>query len=158
MFRERASSHAEQDRQPPAGLIGPALPGAAVELALYSSVPAGFPSPAEDYVEGALDVHALLVRRPAATFFCRAQGPSMRDAGIHDGDLLVVDRSLEPLSGDIVVATIEGGLTVKRLRKTRGGWVLEPANPDFPSIPINPDAGITVWGVVTFSITGLCAR
>lgn len=143
---------------PPPGLVGPCLPGTAAELALYSSVPAGFPSPAEDYAEGALDVHSLLVRRPAATFFCRAHGPSMRDVGINDGDLLVVDRSVEPGDGDVVVATVEGGLTVKRLSKRPSGWVLAPANPDFPELPIDPEAGIQVWGVVTWAMTPLCGR
>lgn len=143
---------------PPPGLVGPCLPGSAAELSLYSSVPAGFPSPADDYAEGALDVHALLVRRPAATFFCKAEGPSMRDAGIGDGDLLVVDRSIIAGDGDIVVATVDGGLTVKRLSKRPSGWALAPANPEFPEIPIDPEAGITVWGVVTWAMTPLCGR
>lgn len=122
-------------------------------------VPAGFPSPADDHLEGALDVHALLVRRPAATFFCRADGPSMQEAGVHDGDLLVVDRSLEPMAGDVVVATIADGLTVKRLTCGDGEqWFLAPTNPDFPPLPIDPAEGVRIWGVVTWSLTNLCKR
>ena len=124
----------------------------------YASVAAGFPSPAEDHAEGRLDIQALLVKRPVATFFCRADGCSMRDAGINDGDLLVVDRSITPAAGDVVVANLDGGLTVKRLTKTAEGWALAPANPDFPSFAINPDLGVQIWGVVTFAITGLCPR
>ena len=139
---------------PPSGLVGPCLPGTAAELALYSSVPAGFP-PAEDYAEGAL-THELLVlglRRPSSAV------PGRRwDAGINDGDLLVVDRSVEPGDGDVVVATVEGGLTVKRLSKRPSGWALAPANPEFPEIPIDPEAGIQVWGVVTWAMTPLCGR
>lgn len=127
-------------------------------LPLYESVPAGFPSPAEDHAEGRLDVHELLIRRPAATFFCRAQGPSMVEVGIHDGDLLVVDRSIQAVDGDVVVATLAGGLTVKRLVKHGNAWALAPANPDFPLLPIDPEDGVQIWGVVTYAITPLCPR
>ncbi|KJS38146.1 MAG: hypothetical protein VR70_10885 [Rhodospirillaceae bacterium BRH_c57] len=128
-------------------------------LVLYSSqVPAGFPSPADDHLEGRLDVYELLVRRPAATFFCKAVGESMVDAGIKDGDLLVVDRSIQPQAGDVVVATMDGGLTVKLLRQNGLRWELAPANPGFPSMPIDPEEGIQVWGVVTYAITPLCPR
>lgn len=103
--------------------------------------------------------HGLLVRRPAATFYTRAAGDSMKDAGIHDGDLLVVDRSIPVRDGDVVVATLEGGLTVKFLRKQdAGAWALIPANAAFDPIPIDPDEGVQVWGVVTFAITELCPR
>lgn len=130
----------------------------AAALPVYASVPAGFPSPADDHLEGRLDIRALLIRRPAATFFCTAQGHSMRDAGINDGDLLVVDRSVIPVNGDIVVANLDAGLTVKRLRKSGDGWCLASANPDFPSFPVDPENGVLIWGVVTFAITGFCPR
>ncbi len=130
----------------------------ATRLPLYASVPAGFPSPADDHLEGQLDIQALLVRRPAATFFCTAQGQSMRGAGISDGDLLVVDRSITPTDGDVVVANIEGGLTVKRLQKAGQSWGLAPANPDYPILPVNPDDCVLIWGVVTFAITSFCPR
>lgn len=132
----------------------------AEEMPLFAcGVAAGFPSPADDHVEQSLDVAALLVRRPAATFYCRADGPSMRDAGVHDGDILVVDRSLEPVAGDIVVAAVDGGLTVKRLaRGARGGWLLAAENPDFAAIPVDPVEGVHIWGVVTWALTSLCQR
>jgi DNA polymerase V len=118
----------------------------------------GFPSPADDHLDGRLDLHALLVRRPAATFFARARGPSMRDAGIGDGDLLVVDRSIPPQSGDIVVATLDGGLVVRRLARRGTGWALVSATPDTPPLGIDGDEGVTVWGVVTYCISRHCRR
>ncbi len=126
---------------------------------IYSAlVAAGFPSPADDHLEGSLDLHKLMVKRPAATFFVRASGESMVGAGIRDGDLLVVDRSLQPQDGDVVVATLDGGLTVKSLRRVGDGWELASANPDFPNFPIDPDEGTTVWGVVTHAVSALARR
>ena len=99
---------------------------------LYAcGVSAGFPSPADDYAEGALDLNAHLVREPAATF-ARARGDSMIGAGIHDGDLLVVDRSLPAEDGKVVVVSINGELTVKRMRREKGITWLVPENPDYP--------------------------
>ena len=122
-------------------------------LPLYGSkVPAGFPSPADDHVEGKLDLNLHLIRRPAATFFIRAQGESMRDAGIFDGDLLVVDRAIVPQADDIVIAVLHGELTVKRLRKSNGALILYAENPDFPDIALD-DAGCEAWGVVIHSYT-----
>jgi len=126
---------------------------------IYSAlVAAGFPSPADDHLEGQLDLHEMMVKRPAATFFCRADGDSMTGAGIQSGDLLVVDRSVQPHDGDVVVATLDGGLTVKTLRKTTAGWELAPANPGYPSFPVNEEEGVQIWGVVTFSISALTRR
>ena len=116
-----------------------------------------FPSPADDHIEGKLDLNLHLIRRPAATFFIRAQGESMRDAGIFDGDLLVVDRAIAPQAGDIVIAVLHGDLTVKRLRKSNGALILYAENPDFPDIALD-DAGCEAWGVVTHSIRRHCAR
>jgi len=121
-------------------------------------IEAGFPSPADDHSDSRLDLPAMLVRRPAATFYVRASGPSMQDVGVMDGDLLVVDRSIPPQDGDIVVATLDGGMTVKRLAKDGDGWTLMPANPEFPPLPVNPEEGVQIWGVVTYSITALCPR
>jgi DNA polymerase V len=109
-------------------------------------------------MESALDINALLIRRPSATFFCRAQGDSMKDAGIHDGDLLVVDRSLAPQPGDVVVATLDGGLVVKRLTKIDDRWMLASANPDYPALAINPEEGVTIFGVVAHAVTSFCQR
>lgn len=127
-------------------------------LILYGvNVPAGFPSPADDHVDRKLDLNEHLVQRPAATYFVRATGESMRDAGIFDHDLLVVDRSVSPKSGDIVIAVIHGDLTVKRLLGTERGWRLIAANPSFADIPLH-ETGCEIWGVVTHSIRKHCAR
>ena len=113
---------------------------------------AGFPSPAQDYVEGRLDLNEKLIQHKEATFFVRVQGHSMTGAGIRDGDLLVVDRAMRPDIGKIVVAEIEGGLAVKTLAQVNGEPYLASENPAFRPIPIDPDAGITIWGVVTYCI------
>ena len=117
---------------------------------LAAPVPAGFPSPAEDYVEGKLDLNEHLIHRPAATFIVRVEGDSMIEAGIFPGDLLVVDRSIEARPGSIVVAAVGGELVVKRLRKEGAGWFLAAENSDFPPIEIGAEDAI--WGVVSSSI------
>lgn len=120
-------------------------------------VPAGFPSPAADYVEGRLDLNSLLVHRPAATFFVRISGDSMIGAGIFTGDLAIVDRSVTPERGDVVVAIIGGDLTLKTIqwdgpRSARTNIRLEPANPDYSPIMITEGEDLIVWGVVTATI------
>ena len=120
---------------------------------LAAAVPAGFPSPAEDFVEGTLDLNEHLIHRPAATFIVRVKGDSMTGVGIFPGDLLVVDRSLEAQSGSIVIAVIGGELTVKRLhRATEGHWVLVAESPHYPPIPLGPDRECMIWGVVASAI------
>lgn len=117
-------------------------------------VPGGFPSPAQDYIEQAIDLNELCVSHPAATYFVRATGMSMMDAGIYEGSLLVVDRSLRAKHGDIIIASIAGEYTVKRLC-LEPVVKLVPMNPDFPPIILH-DGGddLEVFGVVTFSING----
>ena len=122
-------------------------------------VRAGFPSPAEEYVEAGLDLNELLVKRPAATFFLRVEGDSMTGAGIHDGDLLVVDRAAEAGDGGVVVACVDGRMTVKRLRHGVAGELrLEAEHPDYPPLVFHPpqdeceDAGLMIWGVVVACI------
>ena len=110
----------------------------------------GFPSPAADHTEGTLDLVRLAVRKPAATFYMRVVGASMAGAGIGDGDLLVVDRSLTPRDGDVVVAVIGDGLACKRAVKAGAGWELASEG-DGPTIAIDPDLGVEIWGVVTWS-------
>ena len=116
---------------------------------LLTPIPAGWPSPAEDYVEDSLDLHRLVVRNPAATFFLRVVGDSMLGAGIHNGDLLIVDRSLSPTTGKVVVAVVDGELTVKRLLKRQGKMLLCPENPDYPEIDLEAREETTIWGVVS---------
>jgi len=121
-----------------------------VNLPLFSGkVSAGFPSPADDYVEKTLDLNELLVQKPAATFFVRAQGESMRGAGIHPNDILVVDRSLEPVPGRIVICALNGELVVKRLKRRGGQWLLGSENPAYRDIILLEELEIVIWGVVT---------
>ncbi len=115
-------------------------------------VKAGFPSPAEDYIEDRLDLNEHLVAHPNATFYVRVSGESMLDAGIQDGDMLVVDRSLEARSNDIVIATLNGEFTVKRLIYRASRPWLVPCNPAFSEIELTDDMDTVIWGVVTSTI------
>ena len=131
--------------------IGHVAKRSEVDLPLYASpVEAGFPSPANDYLETVLDLNEFLVQRPAATFLVRVQGDSMKDAGIVNGSMLVVDSSIEPQSGMIVLAIVDNEFTVKRLVKVRKTWTLQPENPDYSAIKVTKDTEIR--GVVTASI------
>ncbi len=121
-----------------------------------SGLEAGFPSPAEDYIQLPLDLQELLVTHPAATFFVKIQGDSMEGAGLHSGDILVVDRSLTPQSGKIVVALINGEFTVKRLKIEKEKIFLIPANPRYPVIEVVEGSDFQVWGVVTYAIHRTC--
>ena len=112
-------------------------------------VSAGFPSPADDYIDQRLDLNELLIANPAATFFVRADGDSMTGAGINNGDILIVDRSLAATSGKIVIAIINGELTVKRLVQTTASCRLLAENPAYPDIEIDAESDFQVWGVVT---------
>ncbi len=124
-----------------------------VSLPLFSSrVQGGFPSPAEDYIEKQLDLNELLIEHPVATFYVRVEGDSMIGAGIHSGDLLVVDRSLNAQSGKIVVAVYNGEFTVKRFMKKGAGLFLQPENEGYPTIPVKEGDDFQVWGVVTYVI------
>ncbi|MDZ7664387.1 MAG: translesion error-prone DNA polymerase V autoproteolytic subunit [Desulfotignum sp.] len=121
-----------------------------VSLPLYmTAIEAGFPSPADDYIEGRLDLNQHLIKHPAATFFVRVSGHSMVDAGLFPGDILIVDRSLEAVDKKIVIAVVNGELTVKRLRIRSGRPVLEPENDQYTAIEITPDMAFEIWGVVT---------
>ena len=117
-----------------------------------SSVQAGFPSPADDYVETTLDLNEALHENETSTFFVRVSGRSMKDIGIRDGDIIVVDRSIKPEEGSVVVAALDGELTVKRYSVRNGQPVLLPENPDCAPIPIEEGQSFVVWGVVTQSI------
>jgi len=115
-------------------------------------VPAGFPSPAADYVQKRIDLNERLVLNPAATFFVRASGDSMQGAGILDGAILIVDAALNPRSGDIVVALVDGQYTVKRLIKTLQGFELHPDNRQMNYPVLKPSEELQIFGVVTAHI------
>ena len=115
-------------------------------------VRAGFPSPAGDYVERRIDLNRELIQHPEATFFLRAQGNSMVDAGISDGDMLIVDRAVEAQHDHIVIAAVDGEFTVKRLYLRGEQVMLLAKNPDFPPIALNDGQEMAIWGVVTHII------
>jgi DNA polymerase V len=115
-------------------------------------VSAGFPSPADDYLDGKLDLNRHLIKHEAATFFVRVTGDSMTGSGIHPGDLLIVDRALEPTENSVVIAVVDGELTVKRLCTQGGKPVLMPDNGNYAPLPITACTDFEVWGVVTHVI------
>lgn len=130
----------------------PATAGKSV-APLYASRPAaGFPAPGDDQVERELDIHDLVVKHPSATFFVRVEGDSMEGVGIFSGDVLVVDRAIEPVSGMIVVAAVNGELVVKQLSITRGVLTLISANEQYAPIVVGSDEDCFVWGVVVGSV------
>jgi len=118
-------------------------------------VEAGFPSPAEDYIEGRLDLNKHLIKHPAATFFVRATGESMINAGIFPGDILIVDRSLEPADKKVVIAVVNGELTVKRFRKIDGRIMLMPENKDYREIELTDGMDCEIWGIVVYVVHSL---
>ena len=139
------------DELPPGpGVYRHASSGKSHKLPLGASkISAGFPSPADDYIEDMLDLERLLVQHPAATFYLRVSGDSMSGAAIMSGDILVVDRSIDPAHGRIVVASIDNDLTVKRLYRRKGRTALEPENPAYQPIEITEETDLRIWGVVT---------
>ncbi len=134
-------------------LLGQVVNKDPLNLPFFSTVvQAGFPSPAEDYIEKMLDLNDLLVKHPIATFFVRVMGDSMREAGIQSEDILVVDRSLEPAHGKIIVAYLNGEFTVKRLSIVGKQTSLVAENPFYPPLEISEYDDFQVWGVVTYII------
>ena len=117
-----------------------------------SSVHAGFASPADDFLEGSLDLNSLVIKHPEATFFARVEGDSMQDEGIAEGDILVVDKAIEPFDGCLAVAYVEGEFTLKRVRMEPDRILLVPANPKYPVIEIAAGQDFAVWGVVRWII------
>jgi len=119
-------------------------------LSLFlTAVAAGFPSPADDYIEKKLDLNEHLVKHPASTFFVRVAGDSMINAGIHHNDILIVDRSLEALDKKIIIACLNGELTVKRMRIKAGHVTLEPENNLYQTLYVDNEMSFEIWGVVT---------
>ena len=134
-------------------IVGPRVvdAGASLFSVLISpvAVAAGFPSPAQDYFDGRIDLNAHLIKDITSTFVVRVTGDSMEGAGISDGDELIVNRALEPRDGSVVIAVLDGELTVKRLRITGTGVVLQAENPKYPDIRVPALSELTIWGVAT---------
>jgi DNA polymerase V len=130
------------------------VPGKSIPLPLYSyKIPAGFRSPAEDHIELSLDLNEYCIQHPAATFMVRVSGHCMTGVGIYDNDILIVDRSLEAVPGKVVIAVVDGELTVKQLLQDKEGqMMLCPANPDYSPIALDPNSEVTIWGVVAHVI------
>jgi DNA polymerase V len=116
---------------------------------VLSPVKAGFPSMVEGELEGTLDLHELLITHPAATFYVRVEGDSMVGAGIFPGDMVIVDRALEARNGDLIIAVLDGELTLKRFIKQQGAVCLRAENPDYPDIQVTPGKDFMIWGVVS---------
>ncbi len=143
-------AHINPARRDKVEILGRAVSESDQTTPLYlERISAGFPSPADDYIETALDLNTYLVRNPAATFMVKVSGDSMTGAGINDGDILVVDRSGEPGNGKIVVAVLDGELTVKRLVKKEGRIFLAPENPRYRPIAVAAEQDLHIWGVVS---------
>ena len=130
----------------------PAIPSCSLAVC---RVEAGFPSPADDYMEGSLDLNEYVIKHPSATYFVRASGDSMTGAGIFHGDLLVVDRSLEPVHGRVVIAEVDGQFTVKRLLKAKDHVSLQSENTSYPPIEFQEGNEVVIWGVVTHVLHNL---
>lgn len=127
----------------------------AIVFQAYCSVAAGFPSPSDDYATKAIDLNAVLIKHPQATFMMRIAGSSMRDAGVDDGDVVLVDRALRPIHGSVIIAVVDGEFTCKRLHKRGGAIKLQAANPTFPDIVPTDGQTVELWGVVTKVIKSL---
>lgn len=121
-------------------------------LPFVGKVSAGFPSPAEEYTELSLDLNKSLIKNPSSTFYARVKGQSMIDAGINDGDILIIDKSLPPSNGKKAVCYIDGEFTLKTLKKEKEKLFLMPANPQFSPIEIKPENEFIIWGIVTYVI------
>lgn len=119
---------------------------------LRGAVPAGFPSPADDYIEGRLSLDEHLIRHKESTFFMRVAGDSMVGLGIFDGDLLVVDRAMPANHGCVVIAVVDGEFTVKQLIHTANGQVLRAAHPSYADVLIKPEQDLSIWGVVQWNV------
>ena len=130
-------------------IMSPDKESASPQPLFMAPVYAGFPSPADDYIEGKLDLNDYLIKHPVATFFVRAAGDSMIDAGIHPGDILIVDRAVEAVEGSIVIAAVDGELTVKRIRKSGGKLFLMADNRYYKPIEVTEEMNCCIWGVVT---------
>lgn len=125
------------------------------KVRLVEGIRAGFPSPAEDYAEPTLDLNRYVIKNPASTFYARINGDSMQGADIHDGDIAVIDKSLEPTNGSIAVCFLDGEFTLKRIEIEKDRVWLMPANPQFSPIEVTEENHFVVWGIVTYVIKKL---
>ena len=126
--------------------------GSTLELPYAKNISAGFPSPADDYMDMSLDLNKELIKDPNATFYGRVKGNSMQNIGIMDGDVLVIDRSLDPTNDAIAVCFIDGDFTVKRVHVEKDACFLIPENEDYDPIPVGEDNDFMIWGIVTYVI------
>ena len=140
-------SHPDDNSFDPSAVIEQELSQMALE-----GIHAGFPSPAQDYMTGCVDLNKELVRHPAATFYGRVVGDSMIEDDVHEGDILVIDKSLEPRDGDMAVCFVDGEFTLKRIFRAPECLILRPANPRYPEIRVTDLTDFTVWGIVTYVI------
>ncbi len=119
-----------------------------LKLPFAQAISAGFPSPADDFLDTSIDLNKELIKNPNATFYGKVRGDSMRDLGIHDGDLLVIDKSLEPKDGKIAICYIDGEFTVKTIKIEKDCLYLVPANPNYQAIKVTAENQFMVWGIV----------
>jgi len=126
-----------------------------LDLPLLEGIRAGFPSPAADFIDISIDLNKHLIKHPSATFYARTKGDSMKDAGIFDGDLLIVDKSIEPVDGKIAICYIDGEFTVKRIKKENDELWLMPANNAYQPIRMQEGNNLMIWGIVTHVIKSL---
>lgn len=124
-----------------------------IEIPLFvDTISAGFPSPADDYIEEKLDLNKHLIKHPEATFYVKVKGSSMINIGIYENDILIVDRSIQPINNSIVIGVVNGEFTVKRINKSEDKFYLIPENDNFPPIEITETMDFKIWGVVTNAI------
>lgn len=133
-----------------------ALTDTKLEIPMVSGgISAGFPSPALDFVDLSIDLNKHLIKHPSATFYGRVKGHSMKDEGINDGDLLVIDKSLDPVNGKVAVCYIDGEFTIKKIKLEENACWLVPANEKYKPIKVTPDNEFIIWGIVTHVIKSL---
>lgn len=125
-----------------------------LECLFVGEVKAGFPSPARDYIQNTIDLNKELIKHPGSTFLARVEGDSMFGEDIEDGDILIIDKSLEPMNGDVAVCFIDGEFTLKYIQidRAKKEVILLPANDNFPSIQVTKENDFLIWGIVTYSI------
>lgn len=123
-----------------------------LQLPLMEGVRAGFPSPATDFIDLNIDLNRHLIKHPSATYYAKVKGESMKDAGISDGDLLIIDKSIDPIDGKIAICYLDGEFMLKRIKIRPDGVWLMPANSEFSPIKVQENNNLIIWGIVTYVI------